>query len=309
MYGRKKKQESAAFALLLVLVCLPVACAGPDFPAAPETVDPSHASSSATFEMNTESARTFLKVMTLNTAHGRGNGPHQVFQASSSHKANLHDISTVIRREHPDIVALQEADGPSFWSGNFNHVEYLARKGGYSHYVQCEHADSMGLSYGTALLSLLPLHDPFCLTFETSVVTAPKGFLVSMIEWPGHPQFEIDVVSVHFDNLSDTVRKKQIEELIDTMSGRTRPVIVMGDFNCEWMDPNRTLQIFAEALRLKTFRPDAPTIKTFHRLNKRFDWIFVSSEFELVSHRVLPDLVSDHWGVLAELSLRGPDSG
>lgn len=44
----------------------------------------------------------------------------------------------VITRENPHVVALQEADGPSFWSGKFNHVDYLARTGGYSYYLQLD---------------------------------------------------------------------------------------------------------------------------------------------------------------------------
>jgi endonuclease/exonuclease/phosphatase family metal-dependent hydrolase len=255
-----------------------------------------------------DSGKTSLKVMTLNVAHGRRNGVHQVFQRASTHKANLDAISRVIRRERPEVVALQEADGPSYWSGNFNHVDYLARNGEYPHYLQFEQARGMGLSYGTALISELPLGDPLGRAFETSTIAAPKGFLVSMIEWPGHPGFKVDVVSVHFDPVSASIREKQMEEFVNAISGRNRPIILMGDFNCEWTDSTGTLRALAERLVLATFRPDAADIMTFRPLRQRRDWIFVSSEFEFVSHSVLPDLISDHQGVVAEISLRRTDS-
>ncbi len=130
-----------------------------------------------------------------------------------------------------------------------------------------------------------------------------------MIEWPGYPGFEVDVVSVHFDSMSHSIRKKQIDEFIDAISSRHRPLIVMGDFNCEWTGRKQRLRTFAEALDLTTFRPNATDIRTFQPLSLRLDWIFVSSEFEFVSHHILPDSISDHRGVVAEISLRGPNPG
>ena len=64
-----------------------------------------------------------LRVMTLNLAHGRGEAFHQLFQKSTTIIQNLDEISAMLKREQADVVALQEADAPSFWSGNFHHVD------------------------------------------------------------------------------------------------------------------------------------------------------------------------------------------
>ena len=40
---------------------------------------------------------------------------------------HLVGIAAVLKRERPDIVGLQEVDGHSCLSGNFDHVERLAR--------------------------------------------------------------------------------------------------------------------------------------------------------------------------------------
>ena len=67
--------------------------------------------------------------MTLNVAHGRNKSLNQVFLKRAAIRANLDRITEVLRREQPDIVALQEVDGVALWSGNFNHVSHLASGG------------------------------------------------------------------------------------------------------------------------------------------------------------------------------------
>ena len=74
----------------------------------------------------------------------------------------------------------------------------------------------------------------------------------------------------------------------------------MGDFNSGWetKSPIRTL---AAALDLKTYKPEEVGIATFPLTNKRIDWILISREMDFLNYRVLPDSVSDHKGILAEL--------
>ena len=72
-----------------------------------------------------------LRLMTLNVAHGRSDGPNQIFQKTRNIRANLGTIAKLLSRVGPDVVALQEADGPSFWRGKFDRVEYLATNAGF----------------------------------------------------------------------------------------------------------------------------------------------------------------------------------
>ena len=83
--------------------------------------------------------RNSLKVMTLNVAHGRGDGPNQVLQKGKTIRANLDEIAAVLRRVGPDMAAIQEADGPSVWSGKVDQVSYLAEKAGFAYSVHGEH--------------------------------------------------------------------------------------------------------------------------------------------------------------------------
>jgi endonuclease/exonuclease/phosphatase family metal-dependent hydrolase len=244
-----------------------------------------------------------LRAMTLNIAHGRKDGPNQLFLKKDEFVKNLDEIALLIKREQPDIIALQEADGPSFWSGNFNHVEYLKNKTGYSCFFRGEHMKTVNLSYGTALLSRVQLQDPVSQSFSSPVPAPIKGFVIATIAWPGKPGTIIDIVSVHLDFSNPSNREKQTEELTAFLKTRKNPVIVLGDFNCEWDDKKTVLKKFAKDLDLKTFKPEDKAIKTFSKSKRRLDWIFIPKDHEFISHRILPDIVSDHKAVIADIGL------
>jgi endonuclease/exonuclease/phosphatase family metal-dependent hydrolase len=244
-----------------------------------------------------------LRVMTLNVAHGRGTGFHQMLQYSDETVRNLDSIATLLRVTGPDVIALQEADGPSFWSGNFNHVEHLASNAGFTHSVQASHVDAMGLAYGTALMSRLDLSNPRAVTFDPSLSPIPKGFVVSTIRWPGEDLIDIDVVSVHLDFMSGAIRKKQADELIAVLRNRNHRVIVMGDLNSGWQQQGSAAQYLADSLGLNAYQPENNALVTFPALAERLDWILISPGLEFNSHEVIGAGISDHRGVLAELTL------
>jgi len=252
--------------------------------------------------VNTEGYST-LRVMTLNVAHGRGEAFHQLFQKSDTIVRNLDEVSAMLKREQVDVVALQEADAPSFWSGNFNHVDYLARQASYSSAVNGTHVDGPGLSYGTALLSNSGLRHAESVTFNPDIALTPKGFVVSTVEWPGQPHVQVDVVSLHLDFSSEMTRRAQALELIEFMRGRNRPMVVMGDFNAEWGASDATVRLIASELALRAYQPDGEGQSTFPYRGKRLDWILVSHGMEFREYRVVSDAVSDHRGVVAELGL------
>ena len=243
-----------------------------------------------------------LRIMTLNIAHGRGDSFHQLLQGTATTRKNLDDITTLLHESDAHVVALQEADGPSFWSGNFSHIDYLASNGAYRQSVHGSHADGLGLSYGTALMAKLDLRNPKAVTFDPDLSPVPKGFVVSTVSWPGQPGVEVDIVSLHLDFTSVANRKKQAQELIDTLRHRQRPLIVTGDFNSEWAE-NSTVQHICRELALTAWRPEAPGLATFPSSGERLDWILVSKGISFRTYQVIPDNVSDHRGVLAELTL------
>ena len=247
-----------------------------------------------------------LKVMTLNMAHGRGDSFHQLLQTTDTTLGNLDAIAEMLNREQPDVIALQEADGPSFWSGNFNHLAYLAERSPYSWAVNGRQVEGAGLAYGTALLSSFELQQPLAITFDPSLALIRKGFVVSTIDWPGQPDVKVDIVSVHLDFSSEFTRRQQARELIAVMRDRGHPMIVMGDFNTDWHHEDSTVRLITTELDLDAHSPDVQGLETFPFNDKRLDWILLSGELEFSSYHVVADVLSDHRGVVAEVALKRP---
>jgi endonuclease/exonuclease/phosphatase family metal-dependent hydrolase len=244
-----------------------------------------------------------LKVMTLNVAHGRGTSFHQLLQSLDQTVKNLDSINMLLKQAAPDIVALQEIDGPSFWSGNFNHLEYLASHSMFTRSIQASHVDAIGLSYGTALMSRQEMSNPQAVTFDPALSLVPTGFVVSTISWPGRDSIDIDIVSVHLDFMSGSARKKQADELIEVLRARNNRLIIMGDLNSGWLQQDSAAQYLVEKLGLKAYQPENSKLITFPVLGKRLDWVLISPGLEFSSYEVIGTDISDHRGVLAELTL------
>jgi len=262
--------------------------------------------------------RRSLTVMTLNLAHGRKDGAHQALLSPETIRSNLDEVAAMLAGGKPDVVALQEADGPSIWSGNFDHVEYLARGAGFPHCLRGEHVCGLGLSYGTALLSRLPMADGRSVTFPSSPPTLPKGYISATVAWPGDPDSRVCVVSVHLDFSRQSVRQRQVREMITRLSKLEVPLIVVGDFNDSWQRDSEQqdseqqdseqraenpLRYLARELDLKAFEPAAEALGTFVSADRRLDWILISPSLEFVEYKNIAEVVSDHRAVVAELRM------
>jgi endonuclease/exonuclease/phosphatase family metal-dependent hydrolase len=288
--------------LLLLIVLLP-SCATTQLHSTP----PVHydQNSSIPYHADQHSDEHGLRVMTLNVAHGRGTSFHQLLQHSAKIVKNLDRINELMNQAAPDIVAFQEIDAPSFWSGNFNHVGYLASHSMFTRSIQASHVNAMRLSYGTALISRQEMSNPQAVTFNPSLTLVPTGFVVSTISWPGRDSIDIDVVSVHLDFMSGWVRKKQADELIAVLRARNNHVIIMGDLNSGWLPQDSAAQYLVEKLGLKAYQPENRNLITFPLLGRRLDWVLISAGLEFSSYEVIGTDISDHRGVLAELTLSG----
>lgn len=244
-----------------------------------------------------------LRVMTLNMAHARGTGINQMLQTTDRARQNLDRIAMLLNQQSADIVSLQEVDYQSSWNGNFDHVSFLAERANFQHSVSGSHVNSMGLDYGTALVAKLDLADPESTVFTPSEISSPKGFVVSSINWPGKACIEVDVVSAHLDFASEQTRREQAAEIIASLKHRNRPVILMGDFNTGWHRTTSALRILAESLNLHSYAPDDKSLVTFPKHTRRLDWILVSPEINFDSYQVVQTAVSDHLGIVSDMSI------
>ena len=269
---------------------------------APSRLPDAHVSDSEVVSLNQVRSLNRIKVLSLNVAHGRSNVVHQLLQSGNTARKNMDAIAALLDRENADVVALQEVDGPSVWSGRFDQVDYLAKKGGYPHTVRGTHLKAPGLDYGTALIAQMPMDEAESVGFARAVTVTQKGFVVSRMHWPGAINLELDLVSVHLDPIRPRIRSKQIAQLVAVLKTRNRPVIVMGDFNSDWYDDNSAVRQLGEALNLEPHGVECSDCYTHVRTRRFVDWILVSREFEFEQFDILNDAISDHNAISATLS-------
>lgn len=246
-------------------------------------------------------SRSTLTVLTWNIAHGRGTSPNQFGHPEAFYKSNLDAVARTLARESPDVVALQEADAPSAWSGSFDHVARIVEATGFPHVYHGLHFEAgvgpLAARYGTAILSRLPLRDTASSKLpDRSFHT--KGFVRAEIEFEQRPLL---LVSLHLNSDSKEVRRNQVDHLVEALSPLNKPMIVMGDFNSRWEAEDDAVRLVTEKLRLRAFEPDSATQHTFRsgHPTRRIDWILISPELDFVEYGTVADRASDHLAVRA----------
>jgi len=256
----------------------------------------------------------YLSVATLNVAHGRKDGMNQMLQKTETIRANLMDVAQVLDRIDAHVVALQEADDESAWSGKFNHVELLAELAHYPCTFHGSHARNRLYDFGTALLSKHPFFGTFSYTFKPSKPTTTKGFVIGALNWnpAGALQepMRVKLVSVHLDFSRRSVRRAQIDEMVGIISKIDGPMVLMGDFNTDWLTEDSSLKYLAEQLDFSVYEPHAEGLSTYGDKGARLDWVLLSPGLQFRKYAVVPDVISDHYAVAAEIVLQtNPEQG
>lgn len=258
----------------------------------------------------TQINRPVLKLLTLNIAHGRKDSFNQLLVANGTIVENLDDIAELLKKVGADVVALQEADGPSAWSGYFNHVSYLANAAGYPWDIYSAHVNGKRINYGTALLSNVPFKDTLSHDFPESPPTLRKGFTLGQIEWQpddNKPAIAVDVLSVHLDFSRKKVREQQISDILRVLDSRSNPVIILGDFNSNWKTTDSVIKVLAKCSNAQVFEPESINHGTYKQGKHRLDWALLSEDLQFKQYQVLPDIVSDHRAIVIEVTYSGSD--
>jgi endonuclease/exonuclease/phosphatase family metal-dependent hydrolase len=250
----------------------------------------------------------FLRVVTLNMAHGRKDARNQMFLSDETIRENLLELGRLLDRAEADVIALQEADAESAWSGKFNHVELLAQNTLYHCYEHGIHASNRFYDFGTALLSSHSFDGGFTHSFQPSFPTTTKGFTLAALNWnPGgrlEQALSVKFVSVHLDFSRRSVRRSQIDEIVKVLGNMEGPMVLMGDFNTDWQTEDSSLQHLATLLGMNVYEPHAEGLATYGDKGARLDWVLISDELDFSRYAVYPDVVSDHYAVAAEVVLR-----
>jgi len=280
----KPTASGGALAILLAGVCLP----GVNEAAG---VEPGNAACLPAEKSEQVIASETLDVLSLNVAHGRGRAMNQMLVTSERHRSNLEDVAALLMRTGAHVIALQEADAPSLWSGGFDHVDFLASATDYKCFIH-------------GLMSRFPISEMASHTFSPSPPTTTKGFVRGTVYWQNDdgeaPPRPVTLISVHLDFSRRKVREAQIAEMVEALNGLSTPVIILGDFNADWAADDSPVREVAGEFGLRTFTPAADKLGTYGKA-KRLDWILISEELRFIEYAVVPGLVSDHLALLAKI--------
>ena len=267
-----------------------------------------------------------LKVMTYNIAGGRdhrGELPATTIRPEA--------CAEVIAEYSPDIVGLNEIDFNHPRSGNIHLAAEVAAATGIPYESRFGRATELGRpgkrgSYGNAFLSkhviisseALQVPDPEDKSEPTYYET--RGIFRNIVLIEGR---EIEVLVTHF-GLAKSERAETVKMLTKFIKERTRPIIIMGDFNVWGGSVNPEHDRIDEIKGLYELLTDTFSVypdqeaTTFpsrfdmanlseKELNGgkgiRIDYIFVSDEFKVEKAVIPQSKASDHLPYYAELTL------
>jgi endonuclease/exonuclease/phosphatase family metal-dependent hydrolase len=219
----------------------------------------------------------------------------------------LDRVVEVIRTASPDIVALQEVDVGSRRSGGLNQVSVLAERTGLTHSAHFRTTSLHGGDYGVALLSRFPLErvEQHALPVDPGMEARTVAHAVLKV----HGQ-EVSVYVTHLTKrpFNGANRVRQSATILKLMAQDPRPKLLMGDMNDS--PDSRPMRLFKrELMDVFALRGEGAD-KTYPMLSllpdQRIDYVLACDHFMPKRSRVLRTDASDHFPVVADLTLLEP---
>ncbi|MEO5958394.1 MAG: endonuclease/exonuclease/phosphatase family protein [Opitutaceae bacterium] len=254
-----------------------------------------------------------LRLVTFNIAHGRGLTPIQGLTSQRKLRLNLRRIATMLDRLAPDIVALQEIDERSRWSGNFDHLDYLRVHTRFPHTVfgiNNRRTGLLNLSYGNAVLSRNPIRSAETVTFGKRRL-GEKGFLYVELDIAGHC---VPLVNLHLHFGSRAQRLRQLERLVGWLREKHRlhgstwkiPPIICGDFNNPGTRDDATASLLSHLSDYCDYalHPVGGLTYPSPMPRRALDFIFMPAGCTVVRCETVRTMLSDHLPVVVEFDLK-----
>lgn len=241
-------------------------------------------------------AQHSLKVMSYNIHHCNPPSKPGIIDVDA--------IAAAIKKENPDIVALQEVDVNTGRSGKINQAAELALKTGLPSFYFAKAIDHDGGDYGVAILSKYALEDmkTYRLPMDPVIGGEPRVLAVANVTLKGGRKIKIGCT--HLDaQKADINRLLQIKMIDSIAATESLPFIISGDFNAE--ERSGVIKILDRSFK-RTCVNCAPTIPEINP-QKAIDFIAFRAEktLEVKSHAVKQEsYASDHLPVVAEFYYR-----
>lgn len=246
---------------------------------------------------------TKLKVMTWNVLYNE--------------KAD--NILALVREINPDILCCQEITTDSHINPNRNVPAEIAKivGGDYKYLEVLPSLDNRPASMGNAIISRLPIVKSRSVLVQKggkdiSYSTQTRGYIEVSVKIEENT-FIIGTTHLSYvDGFVETkARTKEADKLLDFIKNNDKDFMIMGDFNSA---PDSSTVKKMEA-RFKAVGPDYSeltfTTKPFQHdafrvdgLEWRLDYIFATSNINVLSSKIIKTKYSDHLPILAEIEIR-----
>jgi endonuclease/exonuclease/phosphatase family metal-dependent hydrolase len=219
--------------------------------------------------------------MSYNILHG----------ATTNGSFDLDTIASVIIREDPDLVALQEVDFKTVRAKNYDLATELGLRSKMAP-VFGKAMDYDGGEYGDAVLSKYSFASTKRYSLPYTEGNEPRVAVLANIELPSGDT--ISFIGTHLDHLRDPKDKiSQAKELFKLFSDHPHPNILAGDLNA---DPeSEPMRILFQSWR-PSDREYAPTIPS-NAPRKKIDYILLSKNHSWKIHDtyvICDEVASDH---------------
>jgi endonuclease/exonuclease/phosphatase family metal-dependent hydrolase len=216
---------------------------------------------------------------------------------------DLPRIADVIKREHVDLVGLQEVDRGVERTQRIDEIAELAKITRMD-YAFAFNLKYQGGQYGVAILSRFPILATDHRLFKNLREAERRGMIRAEVKIDGRT---VNFVTTHLDYQYDDGRAFETEQLLSALKDIAAPLIVVGDFNDiptggayklmrdQFVDAWIESHAAGEGL---SYPADKPA--------KRIDYIFTRQADRIQAKRawIVETLASDHVPVVAELEIR-----
>lgn len=239
-----------------------------------------------------------LKVMTYNIHHA--NPPAQ------PDKIDIQHIVDIIKKQNPDLIALQEIDVNTERTGPVNEAKEIARQLDM-HYFFGKAINYEGGEYGVAILSKFPMSAQKINKLPTVEEThgEPRTLTVTEISLPSGKNILFGCTHLDAQHAA-TNRLIQIQKIVSLAKNWKEPAIIAGDFND--VPDSKVIQILDSYFQRTC--SDCPFTIPADKPDKTIDFIAFhpSESFSVSAHTVLNEpSASDHRPVVAEINILQKD--
>lgn len=236
-----------------------------------------------------------IKVMTYNTHHCNPPDKRGIIDAAA--------IAAVIKKEQPDIVALQEIDVNTRRDGHINEAAEIASKADYPSFYFAKTIDLEGGQYGIMILSKFPLAEmaTYKLPTNETIGGEHRVLATAAVQLPGGKIIEFGCT--HLDAEHDENRLLQIKEISRIAARSKYPFIIAGDFNSG--EDSKVINILDQSFT-RTCTRCKPTLHEEGYSDVPIDFIAYKpgNNFTVRTHAVLQNVsASDHYPVTAVLKM------